>query len=289
MASYAVNDLRHQYPDAEITWVVEDRCADIIASPKFVHRRLDLPRSDWRKKGDFRTLFAQYRWLTGLRRFDFDYGFDLQGHSKTAWSLRLSGAKKRLSVGGSDALARRLNPVYSASDLESLHSVERSRRVIGSLLPSSPITSDFLPGEPVARDPRLVSICVGAGHPLKVVPPDTLAKVGAELCEQSYDVVYLGGEGDSFRAPFGPADLVGKTTIAESVDWIRKSAVHIAGDTGTGHIAAALGTPLVTIWGNMPLDRFRPYTESVSILNRDGNPANVPPSEIVSATLERMA
>ena len=286
MASYAVNDLRHQYPDAEITWVVEDRCADIIASPKFVHRRLDLPRSDWRKKGDFRTLFAQYRWLTGLRRFGFDYGFDLQGHSKTAWCLRLSGAKKSLSVGGSDALARRLNPVYSVSDLEGLHSVERSRRVVGSLLPSSPIASDFLPGEPVARDPRLVTICVGAGHPLKLVPQAMLIGVGKELIEDGHKVVYLGGPLDYFQSPRGSTNLVGKTTIEESIEWIRRSGVHIAGDTGTGHIAAAVGTPLVTIWGNMPLYRFRPSSKLVTILDCDGVPAGVDGWKIVSAANE---
>ena len=288
MAGYAVNDLRKTYPDAEITWVVEDRCADIVASPKLVHRRLDLPRREWRKQGDVQTLFAQYRWLTGLRKYGFDYGFDLQGHSKTAWCLRLSGARKRLSVAGTDALARRLNPVFSAPGFEEAHSVERSRQLIESVLPIEPVTSDFLPGEPVPLNPRLVTICVGAGHPLKVVPPAMLMAVGAELTRRSYEVVYLGGTDDTFIAPPDTTNLVGKTTLSESVDWVRRSAVHIAGDTGTGHIAAAVGTPLVTIWGNMPLDRFRPYTENVTILNQEGIPSMVTHFEITNAAL-RMA
>ena len=289
MAGHAVNDLRHQYPEAEITWVVEDRCADIVASPKLVDRRLDLPRREWRAKGDFRTLFAQYRWLTGLRRFGFDYGFDLQGHSKTAWCLRLSGAMKRLSVGGTDALAKRLNPVFDGGPaFETAHSVERSRKVVSSILTIEPVCSDFLAGDPALRNPRLVTICVGAGHPLKVVPPETLSAVGRDFAERSFEVVYLGGSNDTFVPPAGTTDLVGKTSIPESVDWIRKSAVHIAGDTGTGHIASVVGTPLVTIWGNMPLDRFRPYTQNVTILNRDGVPGAVSSSEILEAAIERM-
>ena len=289
MAGHAVNDLRHQYPEAEITWVVEDRCADIVASPKLVDRRLDLPRSEWRKKGDFRTLFAQYRWLTGLRKYDFDYGFDLQGHSKTAWCLRLSGAKKRLAMRGTDLMAKRLNPVFDGGpDFDRAHSVERSRKLISSALPIEPFVTDFLPGEPVLRNPKLVTICVGAGHPLKVVPPETLAAVGSALTERSYEVVYLGGANDTFVPPAGTTDLVGKSSIPESIDWIRKSAVHIAGDSGTGHIAAAVGTPLVTIWGNMPIERFRPYTQNVTILNRDGVPGAVTSSEILEAALGRM-
>ena len=288
MAGHAVNDLRHEYPEAEITWVVEDRCADIIVSPKLVDRRLDLPRTHWRVKGDFRTLFAQYRWLTGLRQYSFDYGFDLQGHSKTAWCLRLSGAKNRLGVAGKDAVARRLNPLYIEPGLEDIHSVEQSRKVIGSVLPSSLYESDILPGPVATRNPKLVTICVGAGHPAKVIPPATLTAVGSELIDRGYDVTFLGGKGDAFCAPKEATDLVGRTTIEESVDWIRRSAVHIAGDTGTGHIAAAVGTPLVTIWGNMPLNRFRPYTENVTILNRDGIPVNVSATEIITASLGRI-
>ena len=289
MAGHAVNDLRQTYPDAEITWVVEDRCAAVVSSEKLVHRRLDLPRSEWRKKGEIPTLFAQYRWLTGLRKYGFDYGFDLHGHSKTAWCLRLSGAKKRLSIGGTDAMARRLNPVFSADGLDGAHSVERSRRLISSALPLESHSSDFLPGETVARGRRLVTICVGAGHPDKVVPPKVLASVGTNLAAKSCEVVYVGGAIDRFDAPSGTTNLVGKTTLLESIDWIRKSAVHIAGDTGTGHIAAAVGTPLVTIWGNMPLDRFRPYTEKVTILDRGGNPSAVTSDEIVKAALEWIA
>lgn len=285
MAGYAVSDLRLKYPDAEITWVVEDRCADIVASPKLVNRRLDLPRREWRAKGDFRTLFAQYRWLTSLRKYGFDYGFDLQGHSKTAWCLRLSGASKRLSIEGTDALAKRLNPVYSSTGFDDRHSVERSRELINSVLSLESTSSDFLPGNAVARDRKLVTICVGAGHPSKIIPPATLHAVGASLRQNSFKVVYLGGKDDSFETPPGTTSLVGKTSIQGSIDWIRKSAAHIAGDTGTGHIAAVVGTPLVTIWGNMPLDRFRPFTENVTILNHGGKPAAVSVSEIVEATI----
>ena len=286
MAGYAVNDLRATYPDAEITWVVEDRCAGIVSDKKLVHRKLALPRSQWRAKGELRTLMEQYRWLTGLRKYGFDYGFDLQGHSKTAWCLRLSGAKKRLSIGATDVVARRLNPVFRDPSLEAAHSVERSRKLIDSVLPLKPSTSDFLPGGSVDINPRLVTICIGAGHALKQIPPATLVSVGSSLAALGCDVVYLGGPKDSLETPIGTTNLAGQTTLEESIDWVRKSAVHIAGDTGTGHIAAQVGTPLVTIWGNMPLSRFRPYTDRMTLLNREGIPANVSAEEVIAAAKE---
>lgn len=289
MAGYAVNDLRHAYPDAEITWVVEDRCSGIISDTKLVHRRLDLPRSQWRPKGELRTLLEQYRWLTGLRKYKFDYGFDLQGHSKTAWCLRLSGAQRRLAHPSTDALAKHLNPQFRAEGFDQMHSVERSRTLVGSLLPSPPTSNDFLPGGAETINPKLVTICVGAGHPRKLIPPATLQSVGQTLARQGYSVVYLGGSKDTIDHPEGTTNLVGQTTIEESVAWIRQSAVHIAGDTGTGHIAAQVGTPLVTIWGNMPLARFRPYTNRLTLIDHDGDPQRATTDEIVSAALRWIA
>lgn len=283
LAGYAVNDLRHSYPEAEISWVVEDRCEGIVSENKLVNRRLSLPRSDWRKRGDVPTLFEQYRWHAGLRKYQFDYGFDMQGHSKTAWCLRLSGAKQRLSIGATDAIARRLNPVLDDPSLESLHSVERGRKLISHLLPIQSHSSDFLPGEAVEREKGLATICIGAGHPAKQIPTQTLIEIGEQLTSLSYEVVYLGGPRDILQNPTGTTNLAGKTNLEESIQWIRRSAVHIAGDTGTGHISAALGTPLVTIWGNMPLSRFRPYTDKLTLLDREGKPANISSQEIVEA------
>ncbi len=283
LAGYAVNDLRRSYPNAEISWVIEDRCDGIVSEGKLVNRRLSLPRSEWRKRGDIPTLFEQYRWHSGLRRYGFDYGFDMQGHSKTAWCLRLSGAKKRLSIGATDAIARRLNPVLNEPSLENLHSVERGRKLISHLLTLENHASDFLPGQPVVPEKDLVTVCIGAGHPAKQIPTETLIEIGKQLTGKSYRVVYLGGPKDFLENPTGTTNLAGQTTLEESIQWIRNSAVHIAGDTGTGHIAAAVGTPLVTIWGNMPLSRFRPYTEKLTLINREGNPAKVSPQEIVDA------
>lgn len=281
IAGHAVNDLRYTYPDAELSWAVEDRCAGVISTS--LVRKLVLPRRRWRAKGDLKTLFEQYRWLTSFRKFGFDYGFDLQGHSKTAWCLRLSGAKKRLSVHGTDVVANRLNPVLVDPLLEEVHAVESSRRLVNALLPIEHVRSDFLPGSPQVRNPRLVTLCIGAGHPLKVIPPETLVAVGRTLASEGFEVVYLGGPEDQLDAPAGTTNLAEKTTLEESIDWVRKSAVHIAGDTGTGHIAAAVGTPLVSIWGHMPLDRYYPYGEEVTVLNANGIPADVSVAEIVHA------
>jgi ADP-heptose:LPS heptosyltransferase len=285
MAGYAVNDLRQTYPEAEIHWVVDERCEAVVGKTSERH---SLPRAAWKRRGELRTLFEQYRWHASLRRFGFDYGFDLQGHSKTAWCLRLSGAKNRLSARATDGIARRLNPIFGVQPAD-VHEVDWSRRVIGSVLPLTPASGDFLPGEPEPSEAGLVTICTGAGHLLKQIPTEHLREVAAALVSAGRRVVVLGGPRDPRLEVTGAEDLVGQTTLTETIAWVRRSESHLAGDTGTGHIAAAVGTRLVSVWGNMPLAKYRPYGERVSVLNRDGVPGKVSADEMVQAILGETA
>jgi ADP-heptose:LPS heptosyltransferase len=283
MAGYAVNDLRQTYPDAEIYWVVDERCAGVVGKTS---KRLAIPRGQWKKRGELRTLLEQYRWLIGLRKYDFDYGFDLQGHSKTAWCLRLSGAKTRLSARATDGFAKRLNPIYGSQPTE-VHDVAWSREVVNSVLPIQSAGGEFLPGDPEPREANLVTICTGAGHPLKQIPVETLRETVKIFVRNGKRVVALGGPNDPTID--GAENLVGKTTLEESIAWIRKSECHIAGDTGTGHIAAAVGTPLVSVWGNMPLAKYRPYGERVTVLNKEGQPGLVSAEEIYMSVMGGVA
>lgn len=278
MAGVAVNDIVRTVQGAEVHWAVADGCQDVIATPKTV-----LPRKSWKERGEFRTLFEQFRWHTQLRKNQFDIGFDLQGHSKTAWCLRLSGAKRHLSLRATDAIAQRLNPHVGVSRKEGLHEIEWYRDVFAHALDSTPVTEDFLPGERLERDPNLVTIAVGTGHPAKTIPKQTLIAVGSALAAQGKTVLYLGGPHDTFDPPRDTKSLVGKTTLTDTLNLVRQSSLHICGDTGTGHMAAVTRTPLVCVWGNMPLAQFRPYTDLVAVIDKLGEPSRVTAEEIVEA------
>lgn len=279
MAGVAVNDLVRTVPDAKVHWVVADGCHEVVAVEKSV-----LPRKEWKAKGEFRTLFEQFRWHCGLRRFGFDVGLDLQGHSKTAWCLRLSGAKRRIGLRATDAVAARLNPQTKLVRPQDSHEIDWYRQVFAHEFGSTPVTEDFLPGAAGSeRQSGLVTINVGAGHPLKTIPTTTLCDVGVALAREGKEVVYLGGPKDKIKAPSGTKSLVGQTSLIDTLELVRTSGVHICGDTGTGHMAAVTQTPLVSVWGNMPLSQFRPYTDRAIVLNRNGDPSQVDASEILEA------
>jgi ADP-heptose:LPS heptosyltransferase len=84
--------------------------------------------------------------------------------------------------------------------------------------------------------------------------------------EVGLPVVLVGGAGDRAQerailagAGHPAPSLVGRTTLRELMGVLRRAAVHIAGDTGSSHLAAALGTPVVSVFGRTDPARLAPY------------------------------
>ena len=88
--------LRRAMPDAFIAWVVEGRAADVLSGHPDLDALVRIPRG-WLKS--FRTV-REVR--TALRQMKFDTSVDLQCLTKSAIAAWLSGAERRIGVGGSD-------------------------------------------------------------------------------------------------------------------------------------------------------------------------------------------
>jgi ADP-heptose:LPS heptosyltransferase len=93
-----------------------------------------------------------------------------------------------------------------------------------------------------------------------------LQRLSSNLTAFGYEVTLLGAPNDPSFEQSGVTNLIGKTSLQELVQHVQSSELHIAGDTGSGHIAAAVGTPLLTVWGSMPYERYRPVTMRNSVI-----------------------
>jgi ADP-heptose:LPS heptosyltransferase len=106
----------------------------------------------------------------------------------------------------------------------------------------------------------------GAAWPNKRWPPDRLAQVAASLAERHrLRSVVLWGSGERELAEevvtrsAGAAVLTPRTSIADIVALARGARVMVSGDTGPTHIAAAVGTPIVGIYGPTRPERNGPW------------------------------
>jgi ADP-heptose:LPS heptosyltransferase len=268
MAVPVASRIRRSMPEARIAWVIERRCADVLDRARLVSQCVELPWDLWkRRKASPAVWREQLRTYSGLRRQRFDYGLDLQGHSKTALCLRLAAPKRRLTLEATDPLSKMLSPSMNRDSLPR-HQVERNLAALEALIHLEGVAEPIMPelgddlrrlGLSRARQAPLATIAVSAGSPQKAYPVEGWTEVANALLKAGLRVAALGGPGDPLLPVPQVTDLVGRLRLRETMAWVASSAVHIAADTGTGHIAAAYGVPVVSIFGPTDPSRFRPY------------------------------
>ncbi len=294
MAAWAATALRIREPDSTIAWAVECRCAPVIDDQRLVQMRTEIPRHSWKEsKWSPRTWRDQILFYRKLSQYNFDLGLDLQGHSKTALCLRLAAPKKRFAFRATDAFARILNPVLPSRP-KSGHEIDfyaAGLREIGEYpLPERPIMPDVLYEKNFVRtltktSRPLATIQTGAGADDKRYPPEQWRIVGEALAKEGFEVAAIGAAGDPTIDSTFVEDWIGRLDLRQAIAAVGQSAIHFCGDTGSGHIAAALGIPVVSVFGPTPPERFRPWSTQAKVLRRGLLTENVTPEEILAAAM----
>jgi len=270
--------LRRAYPDARIDWVVSAKHREILDLVPVLDHRIVL--DDRRGGADGLSLPAA---IALLRRTRYDIALDLQGLLKSAVLARLSGARRVIGF------ARR----YARESAASLFYSERyDPGGPGALDPTDTrhvVTINLglltrlgiAPGEPEFRleAPRSASVVAavaavgepfallntGAAWPNKRWPAPRLAGLASQLrVRRGLRSLVLWGPGERALAEEvvakadGAALLAPQTTIADIAALAAAAAVMVSGDTGPTHIASAMGTPLVGIYGPTRPERNGP-------------------------------
>jgi heptosyltransferase-2 len=111
--------------------------------------------------------------------------------------------------------------------------------------------------------PNAVGIQPGARYPQKKVKLQALAEVARWLHESGHDVVFLGGGDevvDSVRlqevAGTPVTDLVGRTSLRQTMAVLATLKLMIGSDTGLMHVAAGVGCPTVTVFAPNPASKW---------------------------------
>jgi heptosyltransferase I len=295
--------LRRAFPGSRIDWLVSAKHREILDLVPVIDRRLlisdRMPAG--RAPGDTAS-----RGRTGatsllgaireLRRARYDVAIDLQGLIKSAMLARGSGAERVIGFAASYARERLARPFYTdAYDpgrgglyarQETRHVVEINLGVL-TMLGIATGPAEF-PIEAAASHAaremqnrtggRYALLNPGAAWPNKRWPPARLADVAVMLRER-HDLtsVVLWGPGEEaladtvVRAARGAATLAPRTTIADLVALARGAALMVSGDTGPTHIASAVGTPIVGIFGPTRPARNGPLSSRDVTVSRDAS------------------
>jgi lipopolysaccharide heptosyltransferase II len=125
----------------------------------------------------------------------------------------------------------------------------------------------------VRADNTMIALQPGtSGHQTwKRWPVDHWRSLAARLVQNGFTVVGLGSAGerqllDDIRGESGLHNLAGRLSLQASAAVIRRCKLLVSTDSGLMHVAAAVGTPVVGIFGPTDRTRTRPYGEGHTLL-----------------------
>lgn len=270
--------LRRAYPAARIDWLVGAKHREILDLVPILDTRIAI--RDRRGSNAGAGVAAA---IGELRRARYDAAIDLQGLIKSALLARASGAKAVLGFGARqlrEPLARMFyTRTHDSGDglfdrREGRHIVDVNLALLETLgVPAGPREFPIAEVRSAVADSmhegaggRYALLNPGAAWPNKRWPPARLAALARQLRDRyGLRSVVLWGPGEEalareVAAAAGGAALVSPaTTIADVVALARGAAVMVSGDTGPTHLAAAVGTPLVGIYGPTRPERNGPW------------------------------
>lgn len=280
--------IRKAHPNCKIFWAVEKRCADVIDTENLVNTKWEADREAW-KAGRWSPAMwrSQLGYYLGLREHNIEYGLDLQGHSKTALCLKLASPQRRLTARWTDPMAARLNPIWNPAS-QPAHTVVQNMAALRDLTELDGKVEFIMPPAP-ATEPALVTISTGAGQAFKEYPLTQWKAIAAALVRKGLNVVALGGPTDPKLDIEGVTNLVGQLTLGENMRWVAKSSLHLAADTGSGHMAAAYGVPAISIFGPTDPALYRPYSNKTVVLRNGQEAGMVSAEEVLNAAQSILA
>jgi ADP-heptose:LPS heptosyltransferase len=133
------------------------------------------------------------------------------------------------------------------------------------------------PLPPLARDPGFVVLHPGASVPARAWPPERCAEAVELLAEAGHRVLVTGGPAErdltAFVAGSRGVDLGGATSLPEMAAVLDAAAAVVVANTGPAHLAAAVGTPVVSLFAPVvPAERWAPYGVPTVLLGDQSAP-----------------
>ena len=278
MALPAIRDVRSLAPAAQIDLVVGSWNADLARAIPFVNRVLTLDAKwlarDGTGLGVAPLLSEARRWRTAK----YDVAINFEPDVRSNLLLAVSGAAWTAgwtSGGGGPVLDQALD--FDPGS----HTTANARRLIRAVLGEAPPESGgaFLAIPDAAlraaslrlreTDGRgtLVALHVSGGRPIKQWDLDRFTEVAARLVDtRGARIVLTGSRGDRLLVDHvrtalptrAVIDAAGDIDLLELAALLTKVDLLITGDTGPMHLAAAVGTPVVAVFGPSDPARYAP-------------------------------
>jgi lipopolysaccharide heptosyltransferase I len=267
-----LNAVKTSFRDAQITWVISKNLREVLDGNPLIDRIIEIDKESWKKPSRiFRTTQEVIDLVNTLRSEYFDMVIDLQGLLRSGLITFFSNSplkigfqharegsrlfyNKKIPVNGTLhavdrclEIAKFLNAHTERVEFP-LHVDDAARQRVKNLLGN---ISDYIVIAPSARwetkrwkPESFGSLVSKLDHPCVI----TGSRSDKDIIQQV--VSSSGGKGIS---------LCGKTSLKELISLLSGARAVVSNDSGPLHIAAALGVPVVALFGPTDPKRTGPY------------------------------
>jgi len=305
-----IKELRNNVPGARITLVVKPQVLNLMELCPYVDEVIAF---DWNTSGVFGEYRRHWRALCLAISKLWSRRFDLaiiprwdSDHYHASFVSYFSGARWR--VGYSEKVIEHKRIANKGYDVLLTHAIEKSgssheiehnldilRFLGGSVrVPSLELwlsnedevfASKLLADYGIKDGDFLLGICpTGGSSVLKQWPMSNFIGLSAWAIEEyNAKIIIIGGPNDKplseeIAEKLGKkaVNACGETTLRQMAALIKKCRVFVSNDTGPMHIAAAVGIPVIALFGSSCPHRFGPVSESSFIIQKemDCNPCH---------------
>ncbi len=313
----SLGDLFHALPavhalreglGATVDWVTHTGYVEIVKNFSDVRRVIGFSRREWARQSR--------SFLHELRRERYDLIVDLQGLTKSALVARLARGPRRIGPSYHRELARLFYTEVAGQRNKQRHAVEEALDVVSHLglpLPATPEFPVVFPKKTFSATPPRIALAPCSRWVTKNWPAARFIEVARALRERTGATFFLVGAPEdqavcgAIAAALGAdaVDLSGRTSLVELGSVLQAMDLALTVDSGPMHIAAAVGVPVLALFGPTDPQRTGPYGPqhrviSVKIENcaacfrdrcRRGDLAcmeRITPDRVVAAALEML-
>jgi heptosyltransferase I len=271
--------LRHKFPDARISWVVNRAYQPLIDGHVALNETIPFDRgamkAGWKTAAGTSLALARE-----LRKRRFDLVIDLQGLARSGLMTLATGARRRVGLSTAREGAHlAYTDVVAIPEPEQRHAIDHYWCVAEALgvghiakrfdVPVQPESQAWVQQQLKDLPRPWLAFGVGARWLTKRWPPNSFAELARRAYDRFGGTAFFVGAPD--EAPLahqvigqlrGPTrDFVGTTSLQQLAGLLEAADVMIANDTGPLHLAAALGRPCVAPYTCTQVRRHGPYQQ----------------------------
>ena len=277
--------LKRHLPASEIFWWIDSALAPLLEGDPDLAGIVRFERKRWAAPRHWPEMLRSVRWM---RAQNFDWVIDLQCLARSGAFAWLANGKFLIGLDEVREGARGFYDVAIRRTSFHTHAVDWYLAVLPRLgvpvhknfqwLPERPAIAAAVKSKWQTNGARWIAIQPGARWENKRWPAEHFAGLVRLLAKKFPDARFaiLGAAEDKplgeiiLRAePQRALNLCGETSLPEMIEWLRLCDLMITNDTGPMHAAAALGKPLVALFGPTEPRRTGPYGHLENALRID--------------------